>query len=271
MPVLACGVDRGEEELVRLAMLDCPFHGGGQALPGLGGEHFGLLLVGRRRTGGGEAEDSVELLGPDDLAGGDLQLPASHLGQPLGRLELDRERPKALVGRAELIGLLGHALLELGGEPRLPGLRVLELLNVGVGAEPSDDGALRTDLGDGAGLEPAVPPIVTADAELGVEGGRGGGGGAPSFLGQRPVVGVQLLEPGGAELLFGGDAGVVDPLLAEVVALTVAVAGPHQVGDGLDELLEGDGRATLREIVGHVGAPPIDADSTRARPRALAR
>jgi len=108
-------------------------------------------------------------------------------------------------------------------------LRVAQLLDVCVGAEPALDLTVRAAMRDGACLEPAVDAVSAPNAEFRVERAAVVDRPRPGAGGRCSVVGVKLIEPAISELFIGWQAGVSDPLRAQVVSSSSGRARPKQM------------------------------------------
>lgn len=151
-----------------------------------------------------------------------------------GRAELVAEGgEEAVLG---LIGFLGLAARGLfSGKEAFAFFEGLALVvDIGAGAEPFEDLARLVMDGNAADLEPAVGAIGAAEAIFDVVGGASFDGGGPGGEGTLAVVGMHdTIEPLQAELLVFGDAGVIDPLLAEEITAAIGVGGPDELREGL--------------------------------------
>ena len=194
--------DVGEAPAVRLEPRD------------LGVPH--LLAAGKARLDGAERADGLLRQGLLDAfslerLGGD----AVDLGQPLvdaDEAEVAVEEPDAdgrgVVERLELRGA------RVGGGFALApgGLGLLQILDVGVAAEPFADLPVRIVQRLGEGAEPAIGAVVAADAELALVVAPPARRPLPARPGGLPIVRMQALEPAGAELVLGRNAGIARPL-----------------------------------------------------------
>src|SRR3954453_2484034 len=90
-------------------------------------------------------------------------------------------------------------------------------------------------------MKPAIGAVGGPDAILDVEAVAALDGRHPARHRALVVVGVQQLDPAVPELLALWDAGILDPLAAQVVAVAVGPTGPYQLrqrlGQGAEPLL----------------------------------
>src|SRR4029079_11226856 len=105
--------------------------------------------------------------------------------------------------------------------PLLQPLRALAgallLLDLRAGAEPADHLAVVAVLGERLCQEPAVLPVVPAEAALGRERLAAFQGGAPAVRARVAVVGVEHPAPALAARLVEAEAGVLVPAAVEVL------------------------------------------------------
>ncbi len=168
-----------------------------------------------------------------------------HAGDPFQRGAREGEVPGPLRRLPEGV----HRARGHGGDQRQAGLFLPErlgggpgLLDVGAGAEPLHDGAVRAAQGHRARVEPAVDAVRAAEPEVDAVVGAGGHGMLPHRQHPLAVVGMELVRPAGAELLRRGAAGVFHPAPAQEGAGARGVAGPDQ----------------LRQRIHHLVVAPLD-------------
>src|SRR5262245_41073049 len=138
---------------------------------------------------------------------------------------------------------------------------MLLVINVQIGEEPLDDLAARIPQRHGPRLEPAVYAVIAANAELDIERRAVRHRLNPSHEDWLAIVGVKLPQPIEAELLGLGDAGVSDPLWAEIITQPVDATGPDKLRQGFGKLPE----AALAFAQRILGSFPFDALSDRRR------
>ena len=186
-------------------------------------------------------------------------------------LELLRLQQRFL-GSLPLADLGGQSVVRGGKAARSLGDQTFELLpaalqglprldNVGdisAGAEPSDGPAFVPNRGR-ARFEPPILAVDTPDPKLQIVI-------VPAFNRRHPALPNALpilrmddpVEPGEPQLLFLTDAGVLDPLAAEIVTLAIRLTGPHQLrqrfGQGAIAAFAGGQR--LQRVIHLVLAPP---------------
>src|SRR5947209_832807 len=198
------------------------------------------------RNAGGELTDGFEL----------LRLQQCFLGSlPLGDL-----RGEPVICGGETAGSLGDQPFQLlpaalQGLPRLD-----DVGDVSAGAEPSDGTAVVPNRG-GARLEPPVLAVRATDPKLQIVIVPAMHRRQPALPNALPILRMDdLVEPGEPKLLFLSDAGVLDPLPAEIVTLAIRPAGPHQLrqrfGQGAIAALTGGQRL---ESVMHLELAPTRA------------
>jgi hypothetical protein len=151
-----------------------------------------------------------------------------------GRAELMAEGgEEAVLGLIGIFGLAAGGVF--GGEKAFAFFECLALVvDVGAGAKPFEDAAGIVADGNAAGFEPAVGAIGAAEAVFDIVRGAALDGGGPSGGGAGAVIGVHhAIEPLESELLIVGKAGVIDPLLAEEVAVAIGIGRPDELGESL--------------------------------------
>jgi hypothetical protein len=182
------------------------------------------------------------LQGPDALLLG--QAPGA---QQLEPAEHRRERRAQLVGHGgeevilEPVGLLGRRVGRLHAPQQLQALLrgALLLVDVGTGAHPLQDAAVRGACGLGPGEEPPPHPIPgPAEPELGLEGLAGGPRPIPVLEETRQVLRVRHARPAVPERPLHREAGVLEPGPVDVLAGAVRPGHPGKVGKGVGQQLE---------------------------------
>ncbi len=154
-------------------------------------------------------------------------------------------------------------LLAIGVAKRL--LSLLLIVDIGAGAEPSADLALLVAKRCAPRLEPAVYAVKSAHAVLQVVAILSGDGPLPA--GQRTLLIVRVnhqLQPLQPQLLGFGNTRVLDPLPAQVIALSIGPGGPeellHAIGERAETLLAVANLGCLPLVLGdepaHLVLPP---------------
>src|SRR5260370_5219623 len=109
------------------------------------------------------------------------------------------------------------------GLPRLD-----DVGDISAGAEPFDGPAFVPNRGR-ARFEPAILVVGATDPKFQIVVALALHCGRPAFANPLQILGMDdLVEPREPELLFLGDAGVLDPLAAEIITLAIRLAGPTQ-------------------------------------------
>src|SRR5690606_12248109 len=129
----------------------------------------------------------------NDAVGGDIPVPGpDHLGGIESELEPSLARPE-------------------------PGFGDLDVIDIGAGAEPSLDRAVRPHEGHRAAERPAPAAGMVAEAVLDLAGLAGGEGMPPAPPCLRTVVGMKRVRPALALGRAAGSAGELVPAVVEEV------------------------------------------------------
>ena len=163
---------------------------------------------------------------------------------------------------AELLGFERQRELAAAVAQRL--LRLLEIVDVGIAAEPFDDLPRRVAHRHGEGAKPAIGPVVAMYPKFGVELQASRGGGAPRVNHPLAVFGVHLLQPAVAELLRLAPARVAHPLGADIIAGAIRLTRPDELWKQFRNLAE-TALALSQGVLGRLPIRDVQIHSQRIR------
>src|SRR5690606_15345329 len=124
-------------------------------------------------------------------------------------------------------GERAHGRQLLGFGPQLVGAATVG--DVGAGAEPPGDGAVRSANRQGAGEEPAVAAVPAAEGVGRLPRLAAGDALPEALFDLRHVIGVVVLAP--VRDAVGRGTGVLEPALVAPVALPGGVGHPGELGN----------------------------------------
>ena len=110
-------------------------------------------------------------------------------------------------------------------------LAVVDVLDRAV---PADDAALLSAPGCGAGAEPAIGPVLHAQAVIDVEGRAGRDRPGPFAQGVGPIFGMQGLAPAGARRFAHAHPGAVLPARGHIEETALRIGRPGNLRVELD-------------------------------------
>src|ERR1700733_4922329 len=160
----------------------------------------------RRSDAGIKAENLIGLIRPEVVAGSDV--------------------PGKATGPAELLRLGGVSL-----DPLQTIFGLFSILDVGVGAVPSDDYSCLVAQSFGTEQKPAVGSIGAAHARLDVTGRSGLQHFFPDVLQPGSIVGVNRRLPFRAKRPLHGEARIIEPTPVEILCKAVSLGTPRQCRD----------------------------------------